>query len=711
MLLPLFSLTLFLSAFLLFWIQPLFGKMALPLLGGSPGVWNTAMLFFQLALLAGYTYVHILCRHIRIAWQPFVHIAVLCLAVASLPVEVSSYPEGTEIPLVWLLGLLASSIGLPFFAVSTSAPLLQRWFSLSTHAAANNPYFLYAASNLGSLAALISYPVIFEPLFRLTQQGRLWTTGYAGLIVLTIVCAVLLRKNNSSATESGMEASPVAVPWRQRLLWLALSFAPSSLLLGVTAHITTDIAAVPLLWVIPLALYLLTFVIAFARRQILKPSILGNAQLVILFGAFVLLPVVKSPWITIQINLLLFFVMALVCHTELVRLRPGIERLTEFYVFVALGGALGGVFNTILAPLIFNGIYEYGLALVVACMLRPGILNPNPAERVKDFVVPLGLLAVIVAPDFLFDVNPKNVIPMAFFIYQLILAIIVFSFRSSAIRFGLAIGAVLLGMAYLGSQKNILEQERSFFGVYRVASMDEGKIHYLKHGTTLHGLQLREETDRRQPQGYYARTGPLGQFFSKSAINKQSIKDVGLVGLGAGASLCYMLPGQNWIVYEIDPTVVRIAKNQRLFTYWMDCADPASTTLVYGDARLSLEKEPDGRFDLLILDAYSSDAIPVHLLTRQSLQLYRSKLRPGGFLLFHMTNRNLDLTHVLAALLADAHMEGRIQDSESSTWVVVAADREDLELFSEDLRWQSLPQSSTSDIWTDDFSNILGTFK
>ena len=711
MLLPLFSLTLFLSAFLLFWIQPLFGKMALPLLGGSPGVWNTAMLFFQLVLLAGYTYVHILCKHVRFTWQPFVHVAVLCLAVYFLPVEVSSYPEGTETPLIWLLGLLAGSIGLLFFAVSTSAPLLQRWFSLSSHAAAKNPYFLYAASNLGSLTALICYPVLFEPLFRLTQQGRFWATGYSGLIVLTTLCAVVLRRNQNVTTKSGMEMSPAAVSWRQRLLWVALSFAPSSLLLGVTAHITTDIAAVPLLWIIPLALYLLTFVIAFSRRPLFKQPFLGKAQLLILFSAFVLLPIIENPWITIQINLLLFFVMALVCHTELVRLRPRVELLTEFYFFVALGGALGGIFNTILAPLIFNGIYEYGLALVVACILRPAVLCADPGERVKDFVVPLGLLAVIVVPNYLFEVNPKNSIPMAFFIYQIVLAAIVFSFRLSAIRFGLAVGAVLLGLAILGNQYNLLEQERSFFGVYRVGSTESGKVHYLLHGTTLHGMQLRNETDRREPQGYYARSGPLGQFFSNIATSRPSLSNIGLVGLGAGATLCYTRPGQNWTVYEIDPTVARIAKDQRLFTYWSNCSDPASSSLVYGDARLSLEKEPDGRFDLLILDAYSSDAIPVHLLTRQSLQLYRDKLRPRGFILFHLTNRNLDLTHVLATLLADAHLEGKIQDSESSTWVVVAIDHNDLELFSDDQHWHSLPEPSKSDVWTDDFSNILGTFK
>jgi len=711
MLLLIFSLTLFLSAFLLFWIQPLFGKMVLPLLGGSPGVWNTSMLFFQLALLAGYTYVHILCKHIKITWQPFVHISVLCIAAAVLPVEVSSHPDGTEIPFIWLLGLLASSIGLPYFAVSTSAPLLQRWFSLSTHADAGNPYFLYAASNLGSLAALVCYPVLFEPLFRLTQQGRLWAIGYVLLIVLTTLCVILLRKENTIAGEFQTEMSPAPATWRQRLLWIALSFAPSSLLLGVTAHITTDVAAVPLLWVIPLALYLLTFVIAFSKRPMLKSSILGSAQLAILFGAFVLLPVIASPVIKILINLMLFFVMALVCHVELVRLRPGVGRLTEFYLFIAIGGAMGGVFNTILAPLVFNGIYEYGLALVIACLLRPGNLNIDPGEKVKDYVVPLGVLAIILVPYYLFDVNPRNSYPLAFFIYQLVLAAMVYSFRRSSIRFSLAVGAVLLGMVQLSSQSNLLAHERSFFGVYRVGSAESGNVHYLLHGTTLHGKQLRNEAGRRQPQGYYAPSGPLGQYFSALAANNRGISNIGLVGLGAGATLCYMTPEQSWTVYEIDPTVVRIAKDQRLFTYWYDCVDQKSTSLIYGDARLSLEKEPNGKFDLLILDAYSSDAIPVHLLTRQSLQLYRSKLSPGGFLLFHLTNRNLDLTKVLAALLADAKLEGRIQDSEGSMWVVVALDRDDLEMFSQDQRWYSLPEASASKVWTDDFSNILSTFK
>ncbi len=487
------------------------------------------MLFFQLALLAGYSYVHILCKYIRFSLQPFLHVLVLCVATAYLPVKVSSYPEGTEIPYIWLLGMLTGSIGLPFFAVSTSAPLLQRWFSQSSHADAKNPYFLYVASNLGSLSALICYPVLFEPLFRLTQQGRLWTVGYSLLIVSTILCAIFLHKKNNRSADPRTEVIPVITSWRIRFLWLALSFAPSSLLLGVTTHITTDIAAVPLLWVIPLALYLLTFVIAFSRRPLLKSRYLGNVQLAILFGAFVLLPVIETQWITILINLILFFVMALVCHTELVRLRPEVERLTEFYFFVALGGALGGAFNTILAPLIFNGIYEYGLALVVICLLRPGVLNPDPGERVKDFVVPLGVLAIIIIPDYLFDVNPRYSYPLAFFIYQLVLSAIVFSFRKSAIRFGLGVGALLVGMVQLGSQNNILFQERSFFGVHRVERVDSGKAHYLMHGTTLHGLQRLDEADRQEPQLYYARTGPLGQFFSSLDINRRFISDIGLI--------------------------------------------------------------------------------------------------------------------------------------------------------------------------------------
>jgi len=669
------------------------------------------MLFFQIALLAGYSYVHILCKYIKFSLQPFLHIFVLCMAIVYLPIRVSSYPEGTEIPYIWLLGMLASSIGLPFFAVSTSAPLLQRWFSQSTHADAKNPYFLYAASNLGSLSALILYPVLFEPLFRLTQQGRLWMAGYLLLIVSTALCAISLHKKNNHVEDPGTEATSLAVSWRTRFLWLALSFAPSSLLLGVTTHITTDIAAVPLLWVIPLALYLLTFVIAFSRRPLLKSSLLGHIQLIVLFGAFVLLPVIDNPWITILINLVIFFVMALVCHTELVRLRPGVERLTEFYFFVALGGALGGVFNTILAPLIFSGIYEYGLALVVACLLRPGVLNPDPGERVKDYVVPLGVLAIIVVPYYLFDVNPRYSYPLAFFFYQLVLVAIVFSFRKSAIRFGLAVGAVLLGMAQLGSNNNLLHQQRSFFGVHRVESVDLGNVHYLMHGTTLHGIQIRDEANKREPQLYYARTGPLGQFFSKYSTNHPVMKYIGLVGLGAGATLCYMQPGQHWTVYEIDPAVAQIAKDQRLFTYWSDCADLASTSIVYGDARLSLAKEPEDRFDLLILDAYSSDAIPVHLLTRQALQLYRSKLKREGFLLFHMTNRRMDLPGILAALLSDASLEGLIQSAEGSTWVVVPANRDNLHLFSDDSRWRSLSQSSMRSVWTDDFSNILGALK
>jgi hypothetical protein len=704
--------TLFLSAFLLFWIQPLFGKMALPLLGGSPGVWNTAMLFFQLTLLVGYTYVHILCKHISITVQPYVHIFVLCLAITFLPIEVASTPEGTEIPLVWLLGMLVTSIGLPFFAVSTSAPLLQRWFSLSDHVEAKSPYFLYAASNLGSLAALICYPVFFEPLFRLTQQGRLWAAGYGLLIALTTLCAIMLRSNSITAVEQqrGLEKY-AGITSRQRFMWIALSFAPSSLLLGVTAHITTDVAAVPLLWVIPLALYLLTFVIAFARKPLLSHSFLSKTQLATLFGAFILLPHIDSTMTIILIHLALFFVLAQVCHSELVRIKPGVDHLTEFYFFIALGGALGGVFNTLLAPLIFNGIYEYGLAIIIACLLRPGILSLDKKERVEDFVIPLGILAIIVIPDYLFGGNPMHSYTALFLTYQIVLAALIYRFRESAIRFGLSIGAVLVGAALLVSHENLVAQERSFFGVYRVLSIDTGKAHYFVHGTTLHGIQLRSEAEQKEPQGYYARSGALGQFFSILDSNHLSVSDIGLVGLGAGATLCYMRPDQDWVIYEIDPVVARIAQDQHLFTYWSKCAESTSTSLVLGDARLSLEKESDGRYDLLIMDAYSSDAIPIHLLTKQSMHLYRSKINSSGFLLFHVSNNHLDLPRVLAALLADANLDGRINYGKKAIWVVVAADQNNLELFSAHPNWQPLPQSSVRNVWTDDFSNILNVLK
>lgn len=720
-LVPLFAATLFVSAGLLFWIQPLFAKMALPLLGGAPAVWNTAMMFFQALLLLGYSYVHLISRVTAPRWQAIIHLTLVVLAFTSLPVLVRGAYDPDQDPTFGLIALLAISIGLPFFAVSATAPLLQRWFALSGHRDAGDPYFLYGASNLGSILALLAFPFLLEPALTLREQGLAWTGGFALLLVLIGFCALITagRAGSWRGTQTGEEALPAPgdKTWRQRLLWVALAFAPSSLLLGVTQHITTDIAAGPLLWVIPLALYLLTFVIVFARRPVLPHRWVIKLQPYLLVWALVCLPFQGLDIrILVAMHLAVFFLLALSCHGELVKRRPAVGQLTEFYLCMSIGGFLGGAFNVLAAPLLFDGVYEYGLAIVAAAALYPGPLGGSLKTRLLDFALPLVLLVLALAIYRLDLVPPptqEN--PYGLPIFFGAIGIVIFGFKERPLRFGLGAAVALLVFANTHAGGDVLAQSRSFFGIYRVKTSSDGLARHLYHGTTLHGAQLLEEASALEPVSYYSRQGPLGQVFQAFRRERPDL-DVGLVGLGAGSTLCYARPGDSWSVFEIDPLVVELAGNSAFFTLLRDCTIGQSTEFIEGDARLRLQARPEARFDMMILDAYSSDAIPIHLMTREALALYRAKLNPGGILMFHASNRHLDLLRVLSALVGEAGMtalrlshkpgENAPKHVKRSLWVAVAERASDLAMLEGPGGWQELPATDLLP-WTDDYSNII----
>lgn len=717
----LFAITMFVGALLVFWIQPMFGKMVLPLLGGAPNVWITAMLFFQTMLLAGYGYAHLVARFVPRRWQLVVHLSVLGLGFASLPVGVAHIGAFRDIPIAWLSAVMGVSIGVPFFAVSATAPLVQRWFASSGHPDAADPYFLYAASNIGSILVLLGYPVFLEPFLRLGEQSWAWAAGYAFLTVLIVACGLHVRRDEASR-EVAPAAEPVrrfaAVTARQRFLWVALAFAPSSLLLGVTTQITTDVAAAPLLWVVPLALYLLTYVVTFARRPLLRHHWMVIAQPYLLVAAlFLLLP--QGVWLRFLVLLAVFFVTAMVCHGELVRRRPAASHLTEFYLWMSFGGMLGGVFNAIVAPLVFNGVYEFGIALCVACMLRPGPAGGSRMPRVLDYLVPALLLFLVALPPKLLGVSLRDLHVPTLFVAFILATVIVFGSKRRPIRFGLGMGVLLLGTMTAGPDVHVIERHRNFFGVYKILSRQDGRMHVLEHGTTFHGAELTNPEMWREQLLYYTGDGPVGQVFAK--LDRASPRrNIGLVGLGVGSMLCYGRPGQNWTIYEIDPMVERIARDTRYFRYLSACADGIEVRTVHGDARLALEKAGTGLFDLLVLDAFSSDAIPVHLLTREALAVYRAKLTPGGLILFHISNRHLDLNPVLARLVADAGMVGLVQRHQPpnpadrfrapSVWAVIGRSEADLALFSDDSRWRRLQAPDRAAVWTDDFSNVLSVF-
>jgi hypothetical protein len=712
----LYGATLFLSATLLFAIQPMFAKIALPLLGGSPGVWNTAMVFFQATLLLAYGYAHLGTRLGGARRQVPVHVPVLALGFLALPVAGMAWTPPTEgTPVFWLIAFLAASIGLPVFAISATAPLLQRWFAATDHPSAKDPYFLYGASNLGSVIALLGYPALLERLLTLKQQAQLWSAGYVLLVVLIGGCALALWWRPAlSAMRAASDVSAAPLTWRQRGLWVLLAFVPSSLMLGVTAHISTDIAATPLFWVVPLTLYLLTFVVVFARRPLLRHAWMLRLQpflLIPLALTFNYLPGVF--WLGLALHLLVFFVTAMVCHGELSRRRPAALHLTEFYVWMSVGGVLGGMFNGLLAPIVFNGVYEYPLVLALACLLRPR-QEGAAVFSWRDLLIPIALLAVLSLPM----MAPARFGVPGIVIFYVTLGCLLLYTADRPLRFALTFAVVIFGAS--GASHQFLEQERSFFGVNRIQLDDSKEFLLLVHGNTVHGAEHRDPARRDEPLTYYSKEGSVGQLFSILEA-RGGIDHVGLTGLGIGTTLCYRQPGQHWTIYEIDPIVVRFARDTRYFHYLEDCA--GDTPIQLGDARISLAKAQRGQFDLLVFDAFSSDSVPVHLVTREALALYLDKLAEHGVIAFHISNRHIDLQPVLANLAADAGLVAwaqahrttaamREQDYKvDSQWVVMARRPEDVGALPSDSRWRRLEPHPGLHLWTDDYSNILGAMR
>jgi len=734
-LLILFAISLFVSALLLFLVQPMFSKMVLPRLGGTPAVWITCMVFYQAALLAGYVYAHLSARWLGVRGQAAAHLALLLGVFLALPISAAQgwTPPPTAHPTPWLLMLLLVSVALPFFVISITAPMLQKWFSHTGHPAAKDPYFLYAASNLGSMAALLGYPTLVEPFLTLAQQSWIWSLGYGLLALLIVGCGMVLwfspqsRKGEATvaaagaANQAGSSPAPEPLTITRRVWWILWSFAPSSLLLGITTYVTTDIAAVPLLWVIPLAVYLLTFVIVFSRRPWISHRLMVAVQPgVVLLVAILFLWGLQAEgvWV-IFLHLLAFFVTAMVCHGELAQSRPSTAYLTEYYLWIAVGGVLGGIFNAIVAPLIFTGLAEYPLILVLACLLRPQANGASSAQaRWLDFILPAILAAVLAAV--VYDLDPASTsgkITTSMLMVSCAAGMAGYAFASRPLRLGLGVGAVMLaGMLYSGSHYQVLHAERSFFGVMQVLADKGDYYHMFYHGTTLHGAQSTDPERQREPLTYYLSNGPIGQTFETFWASGAPRK-VAIVGLGAGALSCYAAPGDEWDFFEIDPAVELIARNSRYFTFYQDC--PARKRVILGDARLSLVQIPDNKYGLIIFDAFSSDSVPIHLVNREALQIYLKKLAPGGILVFHISNRYLDLKSVLGNLAQDAGLAALIQSRElteeeenafyvRTTWVVMARQTEDLGFLAHQEEWETLPGEPGARLWTDDFSNIAG---
>ncbi|WP_326524317.1 fused MFS/spermidine synthase [Sphingomonas sp.] len=721
---PLFVATILAGSFLLFLVQPMVARMALPRLGGAPAVWNSAMLVYQALLLGGYAYAHWLGK-LPLRTGSLIHLGLLAIAALWLPIGLFAFamPANAE-PALWVPWLLGASIGPLFFAVSAQAPLMQRWYAASEPG--RDPYALYAASNVGSFGGLIAYPLIVEPTMALHSQSWLWSAGYVLLILLVAACAWMLPRGAGRPTgDSAAQTSPAPTKGRVAL-WIALAFVPSGLMLATSTFLTTDIVAVPLLWVLPLGLYLLSFTVAFADRRGLAQAITRFAPVtILLFGGVMIAGHQQMPYLNALMALLLLFMVAVALHSRMYDLRPAPDRLTGFYLAMSVGGALGGVFAGLLAPVVFDWTYEYPLLVLAAGALAPqAFLLPIIARlwRSDDTgsAIRLAVTAVlVVAIVWVGLANPGNLLgdkhENIAFLAMAAVGIVVVGVR-------LPYMIVLAGALFLFGGYRALQtsfdgdmRTRSYFGVYTVREYSD--VRTLAHGTTLHGIQLLGSPEReRYPTSYYIMGSGVGRALLEAPKFYGANARIGIVGLGTGTLACYAKPGQKWRFYEIDPMVVDLARDPRKFSFLSRCLPDAD--VVVGDARMRLAEEAAGSFDILALDAFSSDAVPMHLMTREAFETYGRVLPRNGLLLVHVSNRFLDLEPVVAASGATGKWLGAMmsyhphesegEQAASSDWIALTRDPSTFaRLISDGGDWRPLSPRPGFTAWSDDYATIL----
>jgi SAM-dependent methyltransferase len=668
----LYGLTIFISAFLLFQIQPIVAKLILPWFGGAAAVWSACLLFFQVVLLLGYLYAHLLVRRLRPKSQFFVHIA--ALAVSLLALHVIPYPglkpAGGEDPVLRIVVLLAACVGLPYMLLASTGPLLQAWYARTHHVAF--PYRLFAVSNLGCLLALLTYPVLVEPLVAASHQARIWSISYVAFCLLCGVAAWRSRRVSPPPPEADGDATVVEEhPSRSSyVLWLALTACSSTLLLAITNYVSQNIASVPFLWILPLSLYLLSFVLTFERDRWYRPGIyIGLLALSLSGMTYGLAKFDGSTDIKRVIPLFAgaFFVCCMFCHGELARRRPHSRYLTGYYLTIAIGGALGGVFVGGLAPRIFRGFFELPVAIFACAVL--GIITFRGLYKYLQ---------------------------VCWAVLTLVLGYTLWTQERLVVK-----GAILM--------------VRNFYGSIRVTQ--DGKLddpyatRTLVNGTITHGLQYLAADRRRLPTTYYGHQTGVGMAIENT---RRSAQRVGVIGLGAGTIAAYGRPDDYYRFYDINPRVIEIARRQ--FSYLIDC--PAKVDVVLGDARLSLEREPNQNFDVLAVDAFSSDSIPVHLLTLEAFRLFFRHVRPDGILAVHVSNRHLDLEPVVERLATALGKQNILVDSDDgedlvygASWVLVASQPDVLRQPALAAAGRPVVPKRGLRMWTDDYSNLIQILK
>ncbi|KAF1079869.1 MAG: hypothetical protein GQF41_3767 [Candidatus Rifleibacterium amylolyticum] len=690
----LYSGCIFLSAFLLFLVQPMIGKMFLPWVGGSSAAWNTCMFFFQALLLAGYGYTHLSLSRLGVKKQSFLQFPLMLLALLFLPFIYSNSVPVPEDPSLWLLVQLLKTIGLPFFVIAGIAPLLQVWFANTGHIRSQNPFFLYAASNTGSLFALLAYPTLLEPSFDLATQTRIWTGGYLLLTILMALCYAQTKKSEAgSDTSENTESKAQPPATRTILFWVAAAFVPSSLLLAVTQYVTTDLVPVPLFWIIPLMIYLITFIVAFSENLAPRALTFSRVSLLVIlsFLSLYLFVEINFFWFSVVVHLFTLFSVAMFCHCAIAERKPAVSHLTSYYLWISFGGVLGGFFNSLVAPLIFSDYLEYPLLIVLSCLIIDRFNNSqseSAGENAGKAFLPGTLSALIgfyifAAIIYFSNLNlPEQIFHLAtYFGYDItapgLKAFLEFlarnhgTIRQSLFALSAIIPAFVLMKRYRVSftplvavvllmifiynigQHKIIRRYRNFFGVKKIFFDTEANLRHLAHGSTVHGKQSLKEALREEPLTYYHRRGPLGDIFALPMFGKDNLK-VAIIGLGVGSMAAYSRTGNEFVFYELDPQVVEIAQNTGIFSYLKDFAH--NCRVETGDGRLKIMQAAPKYFDMILIDAFSSDAVPIHLLTVEALQIYLDRLKDTGLIAVHISNRYLNLQPNLQALAKEHNL-------------------------------------------------------
>ncbi len=732
-LLPVFAATLFTSAFLIFAVQPMASKMLLPLLGGSPSVWNTAMVFFQAMLLGGYAYAHFISKVLPLKAQAILHVGLLCFFTTVLPLTIpaDAHPPAGGGQDMWQLGIMLTCIGGPFFILAASAPLFQHWFASSGHKDAENPYFLYAVSNVGSMMALLGYPLVIEPFLKLSEQTNSWFGGYAILIGLVALCGFLVRNGVKPVTRIASNSDTSRVTWTERAVWTFLAFIPSSLMLGVTTLITTDLASAPMIWIVPLAIYLATFIIAFSNKPImgveitreLTPYILCLVILLFMLSGFIFL---KIPMIIV--HLLTFYMCALLCHSELARAKPSAAHLTEYFLIISFGGVLGGIFNALLAPKIFMSPTEYSLSLgVIGFIVWAGFNNfpaiknkfnatQDTARPIKIMIMDVVIVAVgaglCVATYMIEDDVIQMILSVGIFIYLLMIVQ-----KHGPFAFVCLITLLSFQSTIWSEEKVLLAEDRNYFGIIRI--YEEKNYNFLYHGTTLHGAQPRDEKLQFMPVTYYSPGGPASNVFEQIS-KKHGKQEIAVLGLGVGSVVCYKAPERHFDFFEIDQDIARYAEDPKYFTYLSGCKSPYS--IILGDGRLKIAEKPNKHYDMIFLDAFSSDNIPIHVMTKEAFKIYFDKLKDDGVITMNISNRYLDLRPVLVAIGKELgftvyfkfHAPETKKDDISelyttSMFAIMAKDEKTLAPYVENYDWKPYTKDYQVRAWTDDYANILSS--